>query len=206
MWLSAGDLPGLLEMKTKDDIPPSIDLSVLSAHALPLGEELRKFGPPPYIGLTWRAGIQKQNRLSKIAPLQALATGLTGIQATFIALQREPEPDEIEKLAELVGRPVLDMTDLNNDLEAMLALLDRLDDYICVSNTNTHLRAALGKPSRVLVPCPADYRWMRSGDGSPWFPGSTVYRETYEDGWNPSLRALTADLAAAYSSASSSPE
>jgi hypothetical protein len=95
------------------------------------------------------------------------------------------------------------MTDLNNDLEAMLAVLDQLDDYICVSNTNTHLRAALGKFSRVLVPCPADYRWMRSGDSSAWFPGSVVYRETFENGWQPALDNLAADLHAAFPSRAS---
>jgi tetratricopeptide (TPR) repeat protein len=200
LWLSAGDLPVSLDMKSEYHIPPSIALSVLSSHALPVAEELRQFGPPPYLGVTWRAGIQKRNRLSKIAPLQGMATSLTGIKATFIALQREPEPDEIDNLSELIGRPVHDMTDLNNDLEAMLALLDRLDDYICVSNTNTHLRAALGKPSHVLVPCPADYRWMRSGDRSPWFPGSKLYRETFREGWEPAMSALAADLIADYSS------
>jgi hypothetical protein len=168
-----------------------------------VAEELRRFGPPPYIGLTWRAGIQERNRLSKVAPLEGMATGLTGIQATFIALQRQPEPDETDKLADLIGCPVYDMTDLNNDLEAMLAVLDQLDDYICVSNTNTHLRAALGKFSRVLVPCPADYRWMRSGDSSAWFPGSVVYRETFENGWQPALDNLAADLHAAFPSRAS---
>lgn len=197
MWLSAGDLPALLDMKSENDIPPSVELSVLPSYTSRIADALGQFGPPPYVGVTWRAGIQKQNRLSKIAPLQALAKALAGTEATFIALQRLPEPDEITELSGIVGRPVHDMTDLNNDLEAMLALLDRLDGYVCVSNTNTHLRAALGKPSHVLVPCPADYRWMRSGDSSAWFPGTRLYRESYGDGWDSALTAMAADLHAA---------
>ena len=39
---------------------------------------------------------------------------------------------------------------------------------------------------------------MNAGDESPWFPGTPVYRETYEEGWEPAFTALTADLAAAY--------
>ena len=198
MCVSAGDLPALLDMTSEADIPSSINLSVLPSYASDMTEKLRQCGPPPYIGVTWRAGIRKRNRLSKIAPLQALATGLSGIDATFIAVQRQPETGEIDDFAATIGRPVHDMTDLNDDLEAMLALLGRLDHYICVSNTNTHLRAALGKPSHVLVPCPADYRWMSSGDSSPWFPGSKIYRETPQEGWQTAFDALAADFAAAY--------
>ena len=199
LLLSAGDLPGALAMKSESHIPPSITLPVLSFYATDMAEQLRHFGPPPYIGVTWRAGIQKRNRLSKIAPQRALATILSGIDATVVALQREPEPGETEKFAQYIGRPVLDMTDLNNDLEAMLALLALLDGYVCVSNTNTHLRAAVGKPCHVLVPHPADYRWMSDGGSSPWFPGSKIYRETCQEGWEPALNALSADLVAAYS-------
>jgi hypothetical protein len=86
---------------------------------------------------------------------------------------------------------------LNDDLEEMLALLDRLDDYVCVSNTNVHLRAARGRTSRVLIPYPADFRWMNRGDESPWFPGTRLYRQTHEDGWGPAFEALAADLRAA---------
>jgi hypothetical protein len=136
--------------------------------------------------------------LSKIAPLQGLAIGLADIEASFVALQRHPEPGEMEEFSTLLGRPVLDLTELNEDLEAMLALVEQLDSYVCVSNTNTHLRAAVGKPCHVLVPNPADYRWMKDGDISPWFPSSTVYRESYQEGWEPALVALSADLAATY--------
>ena len=196
--ISAGDLPTALGMKSASEIPPSITLSVLSAHATDMAEKLRQFGPAPYIGVTWRAGIQKRNRLSKIAPLEGLASGLTQLDATVVALQRIPEPGEIEQLAKQIKRPVLDLTDLNNDLEAMLALLDQLDGYVCVSNTNTHMRATLGKQCHVLVPNPADYRWMNQGDMSPWFPEFKLYRQTYQEGWEPALNALSADLMKAY--------
>ena len=90
------------------------------------------------------------------------------------------------------------MTRLNDDLEAMLAVCGRLDDYVCVSNTNVHLRASLGGACRVLVPHPPDYRWMSEGRVSPWFPGTRIYRETASDGWTGALAELAADLGNAY--------
>lgn len=198
LWMSAGDLPHLLGYGTEQDCPASVALTPRLERVDQMKEQLAMFGAPPYLGVTWRAGIQKRNRLSKIAPTDALANTLRDTEGTLIALQRNPEAGEIDAFSATVGRPVHDLTALNEDLETMLALLDCLDDYICVSNTNVHLREGLGKASRVLVPFPADYRWMNSGDESPWFPGSRVYRETYEDGWSVALETLTADLNAAY--------
>jgi hypothetical protein len=36
-----------------------------------------------------------------------------------------------------------------------------------VSNTNVHLLAGLGRAARVLVPYPAEWRWMRRDGASP---------------------------------------
>ena len=75
----------------------------------------------------------------------------------------------------------------------MVALID---DYVGVSNTNMHLRAAAGKTARVLVPCPAEWRWMASGS-SPWFPGFGIYRQALNGRWEDALTALRRDISAA---------
>ncbi len=136
--------------------------------------------------------------MSKIAPIDGIAEALRGLPATLIALQRDPGELEIAELAKLIGRVVHDFTAINDDLEAMLALVGRLDDYVGVSNTNIHLMIARGGTCRILVPNPPDYRWMTGGDFSPWFPGSRIYRETPEGGWRLAFEALRADLKAAH--------
>ncbi len=59
-----------------------------------------------------------------------------------------------------------------------------------------HLRAGAGRTTRVLVPCPAEWRWMAAGDESPWFPGFRIYRQSLDGGWDAALSALRADLLA----------
>jgi hypothetical protein len=76
----------------------------------------------------------------------------------------------------------------------MLALLAVLDEYVTVSNTNVHLRAAVGRGSRVLVPHPPEFRWMAAGRVSPWFPDSLIYRQDRAGSWDTAFAALTADL------------
>lgn len=163
-------------------------------------DRLAALGPPPYLGLTWRAGIAPEQQrgmdwvLHKTVPLESLGHALRNAEGTLIALQRNPEGGEVERLAMLSGRPVHDLTALNEDLEGMLALLAIVDDYIGVSSTNMHLRAGVGRSARVLVPGPPEWRWMVRGEESPWFPGFRTYRQAPDGDWSDALARLAGDL------------
>jgi hypothetical protein len=184
--------------------PPPLTLPALDEQVESMRKRLRAIGPPPYFGVTWRAGTPPAEQqgpawaLHKAIGLDALAPVLHAARGTWIALQRNPAPDEIEKLAALAGVPVHDFSELNEDLEAMLALLALLDDYIGVSNTNMHLRAGAGRPARVLVPRPSEWRWLAAGDESPWFPGFRIYRQGADGDWGQALERLRGELLAAH--------
>ena len=102
----------------------------------------------------------------------------------------------MQRLAALLGRPVHDLTALNEDLEAMLALLAAVDDYVAVSNTNVHLMAGLGRGGRVIVPIPPEWRWLHAGATSPWFPDFRLYRQAPGQSIEHALAPLGADLRA----------
>ncbi len=193
--VSVVDLPHVLGIATLDDIPPPLAIPVLAERAAEMRKLLARLGPAPHIGVTWRAGIPESNAHPKSVPVQDFAGALRGMRGTCLALQRRPEDGEIGRLAASLGREVHDLTALNDDLEGMLALLGLIDDYVCVSNTNVHLRAAQGCTSHVLVPNPAPFRWMAAGAESPWFPGTTVYRQATDGDWSAALAALGRDLA-----------
>ena len=183
-------------------VPPPQRLIPLDERMSALQLRLAATGAPPYIALTWNAGTPPQAQrahatwvLHKQIEIDLFATALREFPGTFIALQRNPEAGQIESFAQALGRPVHDFTDLNDDLEGMLALLALIDEYIGVSNTNMHLRAAAGKPARVLVPCPAEWRWMAAGASSPWFPGFHIYRQSQQGDWTAALAELKSDLA-----------
>jgi tetratricopeptide (TPR) repeat protein len=181
-------------------LPPSIALAPAAARTAALRERLGRLGPPPYVGITWRAGTPPEQQratnwvLFKSVPLEAFGHVLSRVPGTLLALQRAPDESELTALARHAGRDIHDFTVLNDDLEEMLALLALIDEYVGVSNTNMHLRACVGRTARVLVPAPAEWRWIRSGS-SPWFPGFSVYRQGLQGDWRAALAALEADLA-----------
>jgi hypothetical protein len=189
--VALGDLPYLLNAQS---FPPPLHAPVLADRNAAMAAQLHAAGPPPYIGLTWRAGQRAEGFLFKEVALEALGRALAPAPGTLVSVQRNPQTDDHARLEQVVGRRVADLSGHNNDLEDMLALMHLLDDYVGVSNTNMHLRAAAGRSARVLVPNPAEYRWMAAGAGSPWFPEFSVYRQAPTGSWDAALTRLASDL------------
>jgi len=205
--MAAGGKPGLFDLKlTVGDLPWLLgDSGTPTPGAFPipaqpdreaaLSAQLQAFGPPPYVGLTWRAGRNEKGVLFKEIPFDMLAGAVSPLGGSLVALQRRPDAGEIGAFARAAGKPVLDLTAANDDLEDMLALAGRLDFYVCVSNTNLHLRAARGRTSHVLVPTPPEFRWMADGAESPWFHGTRVFRQQPTGDWSSALTRLARELA-----------
>ena len=199
-----GDLATVLQ---NDSTPPALELKPDPLLLEQYRTRLASFGPGPYLGLTWRAGtdssraaefdarLNPNRSLRKVVPVKDFARAVSAWPGSFVSLQREPYPEEMSVMQQTLLRPMLDLSDLNDDLPAMLAALSCLDDYAAVSNTNVHLRAGLGLGGRILLPA-REFRWMSQGDQSPWFPGWKIYRKQDQDGWVPPMRELTDDVRA----------
>ena len=182
-----------LSPATGDRVVSVGDLPYLLGHGeAAIRNRLSAFGPAPWIGVTWRAGTPNlRQALMKEAPAALFASALHDVPGTVVVVQRNRVEGETERFASAIGRPVLDMSPANADIEDLLALSGLLDIYAGVSNTMTHLRAAQGRKSDVIVPSPAEFRWMNHGDSSPWFPGCRVYRQSADGTWPPAFERLS---------------
>jgi len=197
--LPLGDLPEALEDWTT---PPPFPLA--ARRSSEWRERLAALGPPPYLGVTWRGGTKQEEKaefgapdvalLSKEIAIALLAAALREWRGTVLVLQRLPLLTELEILSKALGKRAHDLSALNEDLEDIAAVLSLIDEYVGVSNTNMHIRAGLGKPARVLVPFPPEFRWMHAGPRSPWFPGFHLYRQPASRDWQPVLESLHDDI------------
>lgn len=82
------------------------------------------------------------------------------------------------------------------DMSDTAALCDTMDVIVAVDTSVAHLAAALGKPVWILLPTIADWRWLRAGSTSPWYPSVRLCRQPVMNDWAPVLAAVKADLAA----------
>ena len=109
-------------------------------------------------------------------------------------MQRNPLQKDLSFFKENLNQPVLDLSEENVDLEAMLAICHLLNHYIGVSNTNMHLRASVGGTASVLVPHPAEWRWMLHEESSAWFPEFKIYRQDANFSWDKALKKLSENI------------
>jgi tetratricopeptide (TPR) repeat protein len=191
--LLVSDLPLVVGMATEADMPSPMPLDVLPEKRKEIDLRLKSHRSKgrPLIGITWRAGGDKRKKqMVREIPLEQLAVALREKQATFVVIQRNPLPHELAAFESALGQQVADFSDLNDDLEGMLALMEQLDDYIGVDNTNMHFRTSVGRAARMLVPHLQDFRCMATGDSSPWFPGFTLYRKDPNGNWDKALEQL----------------
>lgn len=181
-----GDLPWLLRASVPAQFPP-LALAPAEPRAASLRARLESLGPAPRVALTWRAGIASagpaRTQLKEV-PLEALGAALRGARATWISVQRLPRAGEAEALSEGLAAKAHDFSASNDDLEEMLALLSVVDEYVGVSNANTHLRAGLGGSMHVLIPFPPEWRWGTAGERCAWFPAMRLHRQPIARGWS----------------------
>ena len=194
-----GDLPAILGDREGCPRPPPLRLEPMRERVERIRALLAGSGPPPYLGVTWQAGLAtdrfdalRKRLLFKHVDPAALAAAVAESDATPVIVQRAPSADDRAAF----GAGALDLSAVNDDLEDMLALMALLDDYVGVSNTNMHLRAGLGRPRGCSSRC------RRSGGGKPirrsrpgFRASRSIARPTRSAGARRS-RAIRQDLAA----------
>ena len=72
---------------------------------------------------------------------------------------------------------------LNGAFMDTAAIMKNLDLVITVDTSIAHLAGGLGVPVWVLLPKGSDWRWMRNGDSSPWYPTMRLFRQPNHDDW-----------------------
>jgi ADP-heptose:LPS heptosyltransferase len=134
------------------------------------------------IGLAWTGRPTHPNDRRRSMPLAQLAPLVGAAPAAFVSLQKPMPERDRETLARFPG-----MTDLADDLTDFgetAALMENLDLIITVDTSMGHLAGALGKPTWILIPKAADWRWMLDREDSPWYPSVRLFRQQKPGAWD----------------------
>lgn len=83
-----------------------------------------------------------------------------------------------------------------DDFADTAAAIANLDLVICVDTSVAHLAGAMGKPVWLVLPFAPDFRWMATGEISPWYPSMRLFRQQEAGGWDGVFAQLKSSLAA----------
>jgi tetratricopeptide (TPR) repeat protein len=75
------------------------------------------------------------------------------------------------------------------------ALIQNLDLVITIDTSVAHLAAGLGTPTWILIPEPADWRWMRNRTDTSWYPEVRLFRQQTPGNWAAVIETISYALA-----------
>ena len=158
------------------------DVPYLSAPADRLAQwqaELQPI-PRPRIGLMWAGATSPIYR--RTIPLRLLRPLLDLREFHFVALQKDVPKEDAPllastRMATFLGERQADLA----DAAAMIALVDLV---ITIDTSIANLASAMGKPTWVLLPFSADWRWMVGREDSPWYPTARLFRQPAPGDWD----------------------
>jgi tetratricopeptide (TPR) repeat protein len=174
-------LPGLFGTTLKSI---RAEIPYLSAPPVgaPLAPALKRGAGRFKVGISWAGSpthyhdYKRSIGLERFLELSAVA----GVELFSLQKGTAAEALKIPSMAALVA----DCGALVTDFADSAALVAALDLVLTVDTSVAHLAGALGKPVWILLPHVGDWRWMRKGEKSPWYPTARLFRQSAIGDWD----------------------
>lgn len=99
-----------------------------------------------------------------------------------------PEVEEARLLA-IPGAVSLDPAHTGaRDFQDTASIIAGLEAVVTVDTAVAHLAGSMGKPTFILLPAHRpDWRWLRSGETTPWYPSVRLVRQEEPGEWSSAL-------------------
>jgi tetratricopeptide (TPR) repeat protein len=176
---------------TLDSIP--LHKSYLQAPAVHLKKWQEKLGPPvlPRIGLVWSGSLTHLNDHNRSLPLAELVPVLPQ-KVDYVSLQKDVR--DSDRIVLQAQKNIIRLDAAINDFSDTAALCELMDIVISVDTSVAHLSAALGRPTWIILPHNADFRWLTDRQDSPWYQSVRLFRQKRAGCWSGPLRAIRQEL------------
>ncbi len=143
------------------------------------------------VGLAWagnpeNAGDRRRSmRLEKLLPLRAIP------EVEWFSLHiGAAARDAVQEC----GGWVCEVLSDGGGLVELAALMSLLDLVITVDTMPAHLAGAMGRPVWNLLCYAPDWRWLRTGDRTRWYPTMRLFRQPAPGDWESVVEAVASAL------------
>lgn len=180
---------------TVDAIPGEVPYLAASPRQVAAWQE--RLGPRRHsprglrIGLAWSGNPAYLNDRQRSMALDTLMP-LWGADAELVVLHERLREADLATFRANADR-LRSFFDELTDFTATAALVQCMDLVVTVDTAAAHLAGALGKPTWILLPFAADWRWLTGRNDTPWYPTARLFRQSRRGDWG----GVVADVAAA---------
>jgi tetratricopeptide (TPR) repeat protein len=144
------------------------------------------------VGLVWAGNPNHENDRHRSVPASALRPLWDVADAQFLWLQKERRADDAPHIPP--GAKLIDLSADLHDFADTAAAIQALDLVIAVDTAVAHMAGALGRPCWLLLPVNADFRWLRAGERSAWYPTMRLFRQRRLGDWADVVSRLSTSL------------
>ncbi len=181
-WVPLLSLPLALNLRPGGLAPR---IPYLSAAAERLARWRERLGGGFKVGIAWQgnpAGDIDHGRSIPLALYAPLAE-IPGVR--LISLQKGDGEEQLGQVpfADRIETLGPDFDGGGDAFVDTAAVMMSLDLVITSDTAIPHLAGALGRPFWVLLRQSPDWRWLRAGDTSPFYPTARLFRQKTADGW-----------------------
>lgn len=185
-------LPSQLGVSLKS-LPSPIVFQNLPREIVMKWQDRLASNPRLKVGFVWASKADNPTSLWRSCPLQnflALASACPNV--SFYSLQKGPAQNDLDQ--QVLPANVTDLgPDLDDFVDTATAIL-QLDVILTVDTAVAHLAGCLGKSVWLLLPYWSDWRWLMSGEKSPWYPSVHIFRSGVRDDWGMVFEQVKAKL------------
>lgn len=190
-------LPALLHT-TLDTVPAPIPYLSTEPERLARWREQLRDVSGLKIGIVWQGSRTYRGDRQRSIPLchfEPLAK-LPGVR--LVSLQKGPGAEQIADVPSEWN--VLDLgSRLDESGDAFVdtaAVVAQLDLVVCSDSSVGHLAGALGVPVWLALPFAADWRWGLTGETTPWYPRTRLFRQRHAGDWDEVFGRIVEELRA----------
>jgi Flp pilus assembly protein TadD len=149
------------------------------------------------IGIAWQGSQKYGGDAHRSIPLKEFEplTKIDGVR--LISLQKGFGSEQLQPLAKQWN--ILDLgqkLDANGAFLDTAAIMTNLDLVVTSDTAVAHLAGALGLPVWMAVSRAADWRWLRAGDTSPWYPTMRLFRQNEWGNWGEVFQRVAREVRA----------
>lgn len=159
-----------------------------AAACLRAGDVMRRSNLPR-VGVVWAAG--EWNRARSI-PFPIFSTLLHESGCEYWNIQGGSEHGEWNE--EEFSSETRDISEIGAGVMNLACAIHELDLVITVDTLAAHLAGAMGVQTWVLLQFAADWRWLGSGDTSPWYPSLRLFRQPSHGAWCEVIQQVREEL------------